>query len=503
MMILTKCNGNMDNLTDSPAWYQLKQHAAEIAEIELKDLIAMSGRFSDFSLEAAGFLLDYSYQHLTQQTLQLLINLAYQQKLPVAIEKLFAGDVTDSAHCKAGAHYQLRHPDYQQTKTFQALISCAKRLRARQWLGVSGIPIENVIHIGIGGSQLGSKLVSEALEPYTSNEINVHFIDSFDTWLLKKCMRDLDPNTTLICIASKSFATAEILANADILKEWQPSLEHWIAITSNSQAACARGIPNILNVPSNVGGRFSVWSSMALPILLCVGIDNFLKFLAGAHAMDLHYRQSKFEKNIPVILALLDIWNINFRGYQNQAIIPYDSRLSSMNGYLQQLSMESLGKSVNLDGELVNYNTGCILWGGVGSNAQHSFMQLLLQGTHPIATDFIISLDAVFSVSAKREAIANAIGNMQALAQGNRTKDQFKSVQGNQPSTAIVLPKLDPFYLGALLSIYEHKVYTQSILWHINAFDQFGVELGKRLSQSYFESEPTDSLACYCLDNMN
>jgi glucose-6-phosphate isomerase len=507
----------------SLAWRALAEHANTLKGKQLADLFAEdSTRFQQFSYETNDFLLDISKQCITNETLKLLTGLAESQQLSQSIEKLFIGEVVNYSEQRPALHTALRQPiettimvdgknimiDVQKSLTKMKLM--VDMIHSSQWRGYNGQPIKDVVNIGVGGSNLGPLTACEALfnqEMQDDHGLRVHFVSSMDGSELSSLLDGLDAASTLFIISSKSFTTADTLANANTAREWLVSASvspielinkhHFIAVTANASKALAWGVPekNQLLFWEWVGGRFSLWSVIGLPIALQIGMDGFQALLEGAHEMDVHFRGASFEKNLPVLLALVSIWNINFLNIHAHAILPYDGRLASLPYYLEQLEMESNGKNVNHAGEHINYKTCPILWGEIGSNAQHAFYQLLHQGTEPVMCDFIAPVnryqhDIQELKNQHRLSLANCFAQSRLLALGDSMLEDkenapnHKRYIGSKPSSTLLFSELSPKVLGGLIALYEHKVFVQSVIWEINPFDQWGVELGKKIATS-------------------
>jgi glucose-6-phosphate isomerase len=389
----------------------------------------------------------------------------------------------------------------------------SEQVRKGEWRGCTGKPITDIVNIGIGGSDLGPKMVTHALAYYAQENLHCHFVSNVDGTQIVQTLKSLNPETTLFIIASKTFTTLETLTNAKAAKEWllqklNVSLDavakHFVAVSTNAQQVAAFGIDpeNMFEFWDWVGGRYSVWSAIGLPVVLAIGMDNFMEFLTGAYAMDQHFRQAEFANNMPVILALLGVWYRNFFAVGTQAIIPYSQYLFYLTAYLQQLDMESNGKSVTITGEVVDYNTGAIIWGGIGTDGQHAYHQLLHQGTEIIPVDFILPINSLNPIGEQHKLLyANCLAQSQALSLGRFVDEIYpelidkgmatdeagilalhKAMPGNQPSNTLLFEKLTPRSLGALIALYEHKVFVQGMIWEIDSFDQWGVELGKQLA---------------------
>jgi glucose-6-phosphate isomerase len=513
----------MSDLTSRPEWHALQAHRQTFSNVHLRELFrANPERFQDYSLEAAGLLLDYSKNQLTEKTIPLLCELAKASKLSTHIERLFNAEPVNFTEHSAALHTALRQPKEKSTspnqdaihRVFEKMRDVTERIRNQRWLGCQNQPITDIVNIGIGGSDLGPAMVTEALTPYMTNKLRCHFVSNVDGSHISEILKPLNPTTTLFIISSKSFTTLETMTNANTAMQWMRQSvsdanlmsKHFIAVTANSEKAIAFGIypENIFELWPWVGGRYSLWSAIGLPIALAIGMEHFQQLLAGAYEMDQHFRTTPFEKNMPVLLALLGIWYINFFGAQTHAILPYDHYLRRLPAYLQQTDMESNGKRVRFDGTLVDYATGPIIWGEVGCNGQHAFHQLLHQGTHFTPVDFIIPCRSHHAVGDHHALLfANYASQAQALMQGKTTAETIaeleatgmsrkeaeklaphKTIPGNRPSNSILLPQLTPSTLGALLALYEHKIFVQGIIWGINSFDQWGIELGKQIANT-------------------
>ena len=474
----------MTLMTKTAVWTQLKQHFKKVHDVRMCDLFKQQpDRFDQFNVKAAGLTLDYSKNRITVDTMRLLMKLAHEQQLPQAIEGLVQGKVVNHSEQRSAQHMSLRNISNSSELLKQSLA------QMRQLVGRirEGGVIRTVIHIGVGGSLLGPRMTLKALKQSIDTPINFHFISHFDKSVLQNLLLRLDPESTLFVIASKSFGTAETLFNAKIAKQWAGNRNlqnNFIAVTAESERALAFGISkqNILNMWQSVGGRFSVWSAVGVTVAMAVGWNNFIEFLKGAELMDLHFKEADFHSNMPVIMGLLGVWYTNFFNAQTQAIIPYSYPLMLLPNYFKQLHMESLGKNISQQGEPLDYATGPIVWGGIGGNSQHSFHQLLMQGSHLVPVDFILPLKSNGDVS--RELIANCLAQAETLMRGYQSENSYKSIPGNSPSNLILMPSLTPRTLGSLLALYEHKVFVQAVIWDINPFDQWGVERGKVLANT-------------------
>lgn len=492
----------------SKSWKRLTRAATQCIDTPLSDWLAQPARFEDFSHQAAGLLVDLSKQRIDSDIKSELLNLAESRALPQRIEELFTGACVNTTEQRPALHTALRAAPEDRPEIAADVAAVQARLnelvakvRDGRWLGYSGKALTDVVHIGIGGSHLGPELATLALASQSFSSPRIHFVANVDRAALDAVLRGLNPERTAFIIASKSFSTLETRINAASARSWflervgrlDAIARHFIAISSNTTAAAEFGIEpaNTFEVWDWVGGRFSLWSAVGLPVMLAIGVSGFQQLLAGAAAMDDHFRHTALADNLPVLMALTGIWNYNFLGVTNHAILPYSERLRLLPDYLQQLEMESNGKSVSISGESVTNHTMPILWGGRGTNGQHAFYQLLHQGSRSFTADFILTTageDSSAQVADhQRWLLANGLGQSQAMAQGQDDADPHKVVAGGHATTTIVLPQLSPFSLGALLALYEHKVFCQGVIWDINSFDQWGVELGKRLAKPIFE----------------
>jgi glucose-6-phosphate isomerase len=513
-------------LFNTPTYTALLSHHEELKTYSLRRFFEENNsRAEQFSAELDGMYFDYSKNHLSAKTIELLCGLANERGLPKAIHDLLSGAHVNNTENRPALHTALRHQGGCTTNEQQAAIDTRQqmkryvdRIHANEWLGYTKKPITTVVNIGIGGSDLGPRMVTQALSDHNTWTGEVQFVANIDGADISDTLRTLAPETTLFISASKSFTTSETLANTLAAKQWlldggckENELEyHFIAITTNISAAKDIGVSedNILPIWDWVGGRYSLWSAIGLPIAISIGMDNFEELLAGANAMDEHYKTTELSRNMPIIAAFCSFWYSQFWDAKSHVILPYAQRLSRLPAYLQQLDMESLGKSVTKDGEAINYPTGSIIWGTEGSNGQHSFHQLLHQGTHVIPTDFILVNQPMSSLTQQhRELLACGISQSQALLQGKTLKDATKELQeqgmnkeeiehlaphkvvaGNKPSSTIVLDSLNPKNVGTLIAFYEHKVHALGVLLDINPFDQWGVELGKQLAKPIAEA---------------
>ncbi len=493
-------------VTDSGAWQELQGHASEMGGQQLRDLFDQDpDRFDLFSIQLDGVLFDYSKQRIKPETIDKLVALANQQDLPEKIRQLLRGEPLNSTEERAALHTALRsHSDesvevggHNVVDDVHAVRSqmgdFVERVRGGQWRGFTGRKITDVVNIGVGGSDLGPKMVCRALRSQADEVIDIHFISSIDGAHAADILPRLDPETTLFVVSSKTFTTADTMSNAAAARVWMTLAagdvkvipRHFVAATADSAEAEAWGLPaeNIFPFWEWVGGRYSMWSSIGLPIALYLGMEAFEELLEGAWLADRHFESEPLERNIPVLMGLIGVWNSNFLGMAGHVVLPYAAHLNHLSSYLEQLEMESLGKSVTLDGARVNYDTGPIVWGGVGSNAQHAFYQLLHQGTRSAPMDFILPIDPAGADADQYQlTIANCLAQSRAFMVGQEGEDPYHRHEGNRPSTTFLLDALTPRNLGTLVALYEHKVFVQSVIWEINPFDQFGVELGKRVA---------------------
>ena len=515
-------------LTNSLAWQNLQIHYLDSKTIHLKSLFRIdAARFDKYTITASGLTLDYSKNHIVAETKNLLVDLAKQCGVSEKIEQMFSGAPINTTENRPVLHTALRNfseqPVYVDGKNIMPLVkSTLEKIKnfvndvsSGVTKGYSGKAFTDIVAIGIGGSFLGPKIMSEALKPYRQKHLNVHYVANVDGCHIHDVLSTLDPETTLVITSSKTLTTQETLRNTESAKEWflkqanVADIQHNFAcVSSNIDAAKNFGISekNIFPMWDWVGGRYSIWSAIGLPLAIGIGFDNYLEFLTGAFEMDEHFRQSPFEENMPVIMALLGIWYRNFHGAQSQVLLPYYHYLRGLPAYIQQLDMESNGKSVNLENKETNYDTGPIIWGSEGTNGQHSFHQLIHQSKTPIPVDFILPLNPHSDICDHHDMlIANCLGQSQALMEG-QTQEQViaamtkakcstdeisylsshKVMKGNKPSNTLLMPKLTPKALGSLIALYEHKVFVQGVIWQINSFDQWGVELGKALGNDIF-----------------
>lgn len=546
--------GSSTTLPQLGEWNALAQHAEVIRPLHMRQLFdSDNNRFDNFSLNTCGLLLDYSKNRITDKSLVLLTELAKTRGIKQNIDALFTGKKVNRSEQRPALHTALRNFSGEailvdgkdiMPEIFESLEQMERftwQIHSKQWRGFSGKPITDVVNIGIGGSFLGPKLVSQSLKPYWISAINSHYVANIDGSHITEVLKHLNPETTLFIVASKSFSTPETLINAKAARQWfqqnngpeDQIKKHFVAVTANKKAALEFGIKesSIFPMWDWVGGRYSLWSAIGLPIALTIGMEGFRELLHGAQAMDQHFKTAPLTENMPVVLALLTIWYTNFFDADSHAILPYDHYLRGLPAHLQQLDMESLGKSVTQDGHAVNYSTGSIIWGGVGANGQHAYHQLLHQGTHVLPADFIVPARSHNPLHEHHRALlSNCFSQSEALMKGKtlpeakqellakglseKEADQLaphKVIQGNRPSNTIIFDKSSPRTIGSLIALYEHKTFVQGVIWDINPFDQWGVELGKQLSQKIFNNldekqatldhdASTNGLIQYCRD---
>ena len=497
----------MSARTALPAWQRLAEHRRATAGLHLRDLFAQDpGRFGKFSLAADGILLDYSRQLVTDETMRLLAALARECRLETEIRRLFSGERVNTTENRAALHTALRAagPVMLDGKdvardvadTLAAMRRFVAAVRGGRAKGAAGRAFTDVVNIGIGGSDLGPRLACEALAPFVKGGPRPHFVSNVDGAAISSTLAALDPRTTLVIIASKTFTTQETMTNARTAIAWltrklgrQAAAKHLCAVTADPARAAQLGCPagRVFPMRDWVGGRYSLWSAVGLPIALAAGMKAFEGLLTGARAMDAHFRAAPLEQNLPVALALLEAWNATFRGVPSRAVVPYDERLRLLPAYLQQLEMESCGKHVTRAGQPVDYATAPLTWGGAGTDGQHAYFQWLHQGTQEVTADFIACCRPHHRLRGHHDALlAHFLAQTGALAFGTAGGGlpSHREFHGNRPTTSILLDDLSPRALGALIALYEHKVYAQSVIWDVNAFDQWGVELGKQLAGS-------------------
>ena len=513
----------MFQLTRSVTWQALDRLRDKTANDRIRDYFTNDPqRFEKMSLRVGGLFLDYSKHHVADEVLTKLIELADHSALVQRRAQMFSGDIINVTENRPVLHTALRHlgdePVYvdgedvmpEITRTREQIKLFSEAVRNGEWKGYSGKRIKDVVNIGIGGSDLGPNMAVRALLKYRHPELHFHFVSNVDGTHIQKVLSRLDPATTLFIVSTKTFSTQETLLNAKTARRW--FLEnagedadvgaHFIAASTNRKAAMEFGIreENVFEFWAWVGGRYSMWSSIGLPIALSIGFEGFIELLEGAHEMDNHFIHAPFSENMPVLMALIGIWYINFIGAETQAIVPYDQALNQLPSFLQQLDMESNGKSVDIFGHPVNYKTGPIVWGQTGSNGQHAFFQLLHQGTRYVPIDFIASLKPEPGVEDHHFALlTNMLAQANAFMEGSQgdskelSQHDPYSCPGNRPSSTLLLDELTPKNLGALIALYEHKVFVQGVIWNINSFDQWGVQLGKRIAGEISERIDTNA----------
>ncbi len=515
----------MTSVTGLTEWKELERHWSQIRQTHMRELFAADpDRGKRFAITECGILLDYSKNRITADTMDLLLQLARTVDVPGWRERMFMGEPINNTEGRSVLHTALRNrsnrpvlvggedvmPGVNAVLAQMELFS--NRIRSGEWRGHTGKSITDVVNIGIGGSNLGPLMVCEALRHYQSPGLRVHFVSNVDATHLIETLKPLDPETTLFIVASKTFTTQETLTNAhaarawclDTLKDERAIARHFVAVSTNREAVAAFGIDtdNMFVFWSWVGGRYSLWSAIGLPIAVAVGMERFYELLEGAHAMDEHFRSADLGQNMPVILALLGVWYINFAGAATHAILPYDQYLQLLPDYLQQADMESNGKQVTRDGRPVDYSTGPVLWGMAGTDGQHAFYQLIHQGTQMIMADFIVPVQSHNELGDQHEKLlSNCLAQTEALMHGKTRQEAraeleasgieqerveallpHKQFPGNSPSNTMLIDKLTPRRLGSLIALYEHKIFVQGVIWNLNSFDQWGVELGKQLA---------------------
>ena len=516
----------MSSLTHSPAWIALEQHYGEMKDVHMRDLFAQDPqRFDHFSLKFGDILFDYSKNRISAKTIKLLLDLARQADLSGMIEAMFTGQKINVTEDRAVLHIALRNRSNRPilvdgvdvmpevNRVLAKMRSFSEAVRSGTWKGYTGKAITDVVNIGIGGSDLGPKMVTLALEHYRKPDLHVHFVSNVDGTDIAETLKQINPETSLFLIASKTFTTQETMMNAHSARDWflatakdeAAVAKHFAALSTNREQVTKFGIDpqNMFEFWDWVGGRYSLWSAIGLSIALAVGMDNFEALLTGAHKVDEYFRTTPFEQNIPVMMGLIGIWYNNFFGAQTQAILPYDQYLSRFSAYFQQGDMESNGKSVTREGAAVDFSTGPILWGEPGTNGQHAFYQLMHQGTKLIPCDFLAPAKTLNPIGNHHPVLlANFFAQTEALMKG-KTPDQVraefaaagnkspsdllvaaKTFAGNKPSNSFLFEELNPETLGSIIALYEHKIFTQGVIWNINSFDQWGVELGKQLAKA-------------------
>tara|TARA_B110000503_G_scaffold43306_2_gene70841 strand:+ start:2359 stop:3918 length:1560 start_codon:yes stop_codon:yes gene_type:complete len=492
------------NPTTTKAWNQLESHFSKIKEVRMQDLFKEDARRADFfTLEWQDLYLDYSKNRISKETVDLLLKLAEEVKLKEAIASQFTGERINQTEDRAVLHGALRDFDHMKPEVKEALVQMqdfSKTIINGSWKGYSGKEIKTIVNIGIGGSDLGPDMVTEALS-YYKNHLNVQYISNVDGDHVNEVLKKLDRETTLFIIVSKTFTTQETLTNANTVRKWflehaseTDIAKHFAAVSTNLEAVSGFGIAteNIFPMWDWVGGRFSLWSAVGLSTCCAVGYDNFEQLLKGANEMDKHFKDTDFSENMPVILAMLSVWYNNFFKAETEAVIPYSQYLSKLVPYLQQAIMESNGKSVDRNEDPIDYETGTIVWGSTGTNAQHAFFQLLHQGTKIIPTDFIGFSESLYgNQDHQNKLMANFLAQTEALLQGTEGTEvatDFRKFEGNKPTNTLLIKKLTPHSLGSLIALYEHKLFVQGIVWNIFSYDQWGVELGKKIGLTTLEA---------------
>ena len=504
-------------LTQLASWRALEKHYSKVKPLHLRDLFKEDPRRAErFSMEALGIYLDYSKNRVTDDTIRLLLDLAESSDLRGRIDAMFNGEKINITEQRAVLHVALRAPKNKSIvvdgenvvpgvhAVLDKMTDFANRIRNGEWKGYTGKRIRNVINIGIGGSDLGPMMAYEALKHYSDRNLTLRFVSNIDGTDIAEATRDLDPAETLFIICSKTFTTIETLTNAQTARDWclnslsdnQAVAKHFVAVSTNEEGVAKFGIDtaNMFEFWDWVGGRYSYESAIGLSVMIGIGPENFRDMLAGFHTMDEHFRTAPFDKNLPVLLGLIGVWYANFFGAETHAILPYDQYLWRLSAYCQQLDMESNGKHVDLDGNVVDYNTGPVIWGQPGTNGQHAYYQLIHQGTRLIPCDFIGFCQSLNPVEPHHDLLmANCFAQTEALAFGKTAQEveaegvdpslvQHRTFEGNRPTNTILATKFTPEMLGKLIALYEHKVFVQGTIWNINSFDQWGVELGKVLA---------------------
>ena len=508
---------NPTPLTQRPEWKALEEHFAQVRGIHLRELFAQDAQRGErYALEAAGLYLDYSKNRVTEETLRLLLQLAESSGLRQRIDAMFRGEKINVTENRAVLHVALRAPKGESIvvdgedvvpevhRVLEKMANFSNRVRSGEWTGYTGKRMRTIVNIGIGGSDLGPYMAYDALKFFSDRNLTARFVSNVDSNEFVEATRDLDPAETLFIVSSKTFTTQETLTNARSARQWcvhalgseDAVAKHFVAVSTNTQEVEKFGIDtaNMFEFWDWVGGRYSYDSAIGLSLMIAIGPQHFYEMLAGFHAMDEHFRTAPFERNLPVLLGLIGIWYNNFFGAQTVAILPYDHYLGRLPSYLQQLDMESDGKSVDLEGRRVNYQTGPIIWGQPGTNGQHAFYQLIHQGTKLIPCDFIGFSKSLNPLGLHHDLLmANFFAQTEALAFGKTSEEvaaegvpafqvPHRTFEGNHPTNTILAERLTPETLGRLIALYEHKVFVQGTIWHINSFDQWGVELGKVLA---------------------
>ena len=543
----------MSKLTNLASWKALKAHFEQIKDVHMRDMFEQDdNRFSKFSTRMDDILLDFSKNRINDDTFSMLCELAKETGVEQWRDQMFAGEAINISEFRPVLHTALRNrsnePVYVDGENVMPKINrvlaqmryFTDRVRGGNLRGYSGHLFTDVVNIGIGGSDLGPHVVCDSMKPFAQRGMNVHFVSNVDPTHLSEILKTVQPESTMFVISSKTFTTQETMLNARSARDWFIKLtgnekavaRHFVAVTTNRQVASEFGIleENMFEFWDWVGGRYSLWSAIGLPIAIYLGMDRFEEMLAGAHAMDRHFKEAPLEKNMPVILALLGIWYNNFFNTQSHAVMAYNQYLQRLPSYLQQLDMESNGKTINRQGERVDYLTGPVIWGETGSNCQHAFFQLLHQGTKPVPADFLVPARSRHTLGAQHSVLlSNYLAQTRALMRGKTEAEAraeletagvpesivmdvlpHKVFEGNKPTNSILFESLDPKTLGALLAMYEHKVFVQGMIWNINSFDQWGVEYGKQLANDIMSQlserketsdydDSTNNLINYCV----
>ena len=506
------------NPTKTTSWKKLQDHYEEIKHIHLKELFAEDAdRFKNYSFALPEIVCDLSKNIINNKTKQLLLELAYECELQKAIKAMFAGEMINGTEGRSVLHTALRNfsdkPVYSEgkdvmpevKKELEHIKTFCRKIHKGEWTGYNGKKIKYIVNIGIGGSDLGPVMVTEALKPYWKKDIQPYFVSNIDGTDLAEVLKKVTPDETLFLIASKTFTTQETMTNAHSARDWflksakdkKTVAKHFVALSTNEKGVEDFGIDktNMFVFWDWVGGRYSLWSAIGLSIALSIGYDNFEELLKGGYETDKHFREKSFEKNIPVLMGLISLWYINFFGAQSEAILPYDQYLHRFPAYFQQGNMESNGKHVDRNGEKVTYSTGPVIWGEPGTNGQHAFYQLLHQGTPFIPCDFIAPAISHNPVGDHHKILlSNFFAQTEALMNGKTTAElknekvpenliPFKTFEGNKPTNSFLITKITPFTLGEMIALYEHKIFVQGVIWNIYSFDQWGVELGKQLAK--------------------
>ncbi len=515
----------MTELTQSAAWKALQAHYEDIKDVHMRDMFEQDPqRFDTFSAHLNDILLDFSKNRINSTTFKLLMDLARQSNVEDWRQKMFSGEAINCTESRAVLHTALRNrtnsPVMVNGENVMPEINAvlaqmrgfSERVRSGEWRGYNGERIKSIVNIGIGGSDLGPKVVCESMKPYSQRGLRAHFVSNADATHLVETLKQVEPESTLFIISSKTFTTQETMLNAHTARQWFVDLvgnekaiaKHFVAVSTNIEAATAFGIDpkNVFKFWDWVGGRYSLWSAIGLPIAIYLGMDHFEALLEGAHEMDRHFAEAPLEQNMPVILAMLGIWYNNFFDAQSYGIMPYSQYLQGLPAYLQQLDMESNGKTIDKTGNRVNYLTGPIIWGQSGTNGQHAFFQLMHQGTKPVPSDFLIPTLSQNPMGLHHRVLfSNCLAQTRALMKGKRFTEALEELkaqglsqkeieevlphkvfEGNKPSNTIIFERLVPRTLGAILAMYEHKVFVQGVIWNVNSFDQWGVEYGKVLA---------------------